>query len=308
MIMEDISELSTEKRNMRTMKLDEMTPYQIISIMNEEDHNVVEAVHQALPQIEKTIQWTTQSLQSGGRILYIGAGTSGRIGILDAVECPPTFGVSYNMVVGVIAGGQEAFVKAKEGAEDDPELGKKDLQDHQLTAKDVVIGLAASGRTPYVIGALRYARELGCKTVAISNNKEAPISAEADLAIELLTGPEVLTGSTRLKAGTAEKMVLNMISTASMVGIGKVYENLMVDVRQSNEKLVIRSENIVMEAVGCTREEARKNLKEVDGKTKLAITKMLLGCDAVTAGESLKQAGGKLKAAISKQAALQTIG
>jgi len=306
--MEDISELSTEKRNMRTMKLDEMTPYQIISIMNEEDHNVVEAVHQALPQIEKTIQWTTQSLQSGGRILYIGAGTSGRIGILDAVECPPTFGVSYNMVVGVIAGGQEAFVKAKEGAEDDPELGKKDLQDHQLTAKDVVIGLAASGRTPYVIGALRYARELGCKTVAISNNKEAPISAEADLAIELLTGPEVLTGSTRLKAGTAEKMVLNMISTASMVGIGKVYENLMVDVRQSNEKLVIRSENIVMEAVGCTREEARKNLKEVDGKTKLAITKMLLGCDAVTAGESLKQAGGKVKAAISKQAALQTIG
>lgn len=308
MIMEDISELSTEKRNMRTMKLDEMTPYQIISIMNEEDHNVVEAVHQALPQIEKTIQWTTQSLQSGGRILYIGAGTSGRIGILDAVECPPTFGVSYNMVVGVIAGGQEAFVKAKEGAEDDPELGKKDLQDHQLTVKDVVIGLAASGRTPYVIGALRYARELGCKTVAISNNKEAPISAEADLAIELLTGPEVLTGSTRLKAGTAEKMVLNMISTASMVGIGKVYENLMVDVRQSNEKLVIRSENIVMEAVGCTREEARKNLKEVDGKTKLAITKMLLGCDAVTAGESLKQAGGKVKAAISKQAALQTIG
>ncbi|MEZ3494043.1 MAG: N-acetylmuramic acid 6-phosphate etherase [Lachnospiraceae bacterium] len=306
--MEDISELSTEKRNMRTMKLDEMTPYQIISIMNEEDHNVVEAVHQALPQIEKTIQWTTQSLQSGGRILYIGAGTSGRIGILDAVECPPTFGVSYNMVVGVIAGGQEAFVKAKEGAEDDPELGKKDLQDHQLTAKDVVIGLAASGRTPYVIGALRYARELGSKTVAISNNKEAPISAEADLAIELLTGPEVLTGSTRLKAGTAEKMVLNMISTASMVGIGKVYENLMVDVRQSNEKLVIRSENIVMEAVGCTREEARKNLKEVDGKTKLAITKMLLGCDAVTAGESLKQAGGKVKAAISKQAALQTIG
>jgi len=306
--MEDISELSTEKRNMRTMKLDEMTPYQIISIMNEEDHNVVEAVRQALPQIEKTIQWTTQSLQSGGRILYIGAGTSGRIGILDAVECPPTFGVSYNMVVGVIAGGQEAFVKAKEGAEDDPELGKKDLQDHQLTAKDVVIGLAASGRTPYVIGALRYARELGSKTVAISNNKEAPISAEADLAIELLTGPEVLTGSTRLKAGTAEKMVLNMISTASMVGIGKVYENLMVDVRQSNEKLVIRSENIVMEAVGCTREEARKNLKEVDGKTKLAITKMLLGCDAVTAGESLKQAGGKVKAAISKQAALQTIG
>ena len=202
-----------------------MTPYEIISIMNEEDHKVVEAVHQALPQIEKTIRWTTASLQAGGRIIYIGAGTSG-----------------------LIAGGQEAFIKAKEGAEDDPELGKRDLQEHQLTDKDVVIGLAASGRTPYVIGALRYAREIGCRTVSISNNREAPISAEADLA------------------------------TASMVGIGKVYENLMVDVRQSNEKLVIRSENIVMEAVGCSREEARKNLEETGGKTKLAITKLLLGC------------------------------
>ena len=282
-----------------------MTPYEIISIMNEEDHKVVEAVHQALPQIEKTIRWTTASLQAGGRIIYIGAGTSGRIGILDAVECPPTFGVPYNMVVGLIAGGQEAFIKAKEGAEDDPELGKRDLQEHQLTDKDVVIGLAASGRTPYVIGALRYAREIGCRTVSISNNREAPISAEADLAIELFTGPEVLTGSTRLKAGTAEKMVLNMISTASMVGIGKVYENLMVDVRQSNEKLVIRSENIVMEAVGCSREEARKNLEETGGKTKLAITKLLLGCDVDTAEESLEQAGGKVKVAVSKRQAYQ---
>ncbi len=298
--MVDISGLSTEKRNNRTMKLDEMTPYQIISIMNEEDYKVVEAVRQALPQIEKTIQWTTASLQAGGRIIYIGAGTSGRIGILDAVECPPTFGVSYNVVVGVIAGGQEAFVKAREGAEDDPELGKKDLQEHRLTGKDVVIGLAASGRTPYVIGALKYARELGCRTVSISNNRQSPVSREAELAIELLTGPEVLTGSTRLKAGTAEKMVLNMISTASMVGIGKVYENLMVDVRQSNEKLVTRSENIVMEAVGCSREEARKNLEEAGGRTKLAITKMLLGCDVGTAEVSLEQAGGKVKVAVAK--------
>lgn len=300
--MVDISGLSTEKRNDRTMELDEMTPYQIISIMNEEDHKVVEAVRQALPQIEKTIQWTTAGLRAGGRIIYIGAGTSGRIGILDAVECPPTFGVSYNVVVGIIAGGQDAFVKAREGAEDDPELGKKDLQEHRLTEKDVVIGLAASGRTPYVIGALKYARELGCRTVSISNNGHSPISREAELAIELLTGPEVLTGSTRLKAGTAEKMVLNMISTASMVGIGKVYQNLMVDVRQSNEKLVTRSENIVMEAVGCSREEARQNLEEAGGRTKLAITKMLLGCDVGTARESLEQAGGKVKIAVAKTA------
>lgn len=305
MTMVDISELSTEKRNQKTMRLDEMTPYQIISIMNEEDHKVVDAVHQALPQIEKAIQWTTESLKSGGRIIYIGAGTSGRIGILDAVECPPTFGVSYNVVVGVIAGGKEAFVKAKEGAEDDPDLGRKDLQDHGLTEKDVVIGLAASGRTPYVIGALRYAGEIGCRTVSISNNENAPVSAEAKLAIELLTGPEVLTGSTRLKAGTAEKMVLNMISTASMVGIGKVYENLMVDVRQSNEKLMVRSENIVMEAVGCSREEARRNLAEAGDRTKLAVTKMLLGCDVDTAKESLGQAEGKVKAAVSGQTGLQ---
>lgn len=299
--MPDLRKLTTEKRNSATMKLDEMTPYEIISIMNREDHNVVEAVHRALPDIETAILWATESLRHGGRIIYIGAGTSGRLGVLDAVECPPTFGVPYDMVVGLIAGGEEAFVKAKEGAEDNQDLGRDDLQQISLCSKDIVIGLAASGRTPYVIGALRYAREVGCKSVSISCNPEAKVSQEADCAIELITGPEILTGSTRLKAGTAEKMVLNMISTVSMIGIGKVYENLMVDVRQTNRKLVTRAENIVMEAVGCQREEARAVLQEAEGEAKLAITKMLLGCDIETAKECLEKAGGKVKTAVSQR-------
>lgn len=297
--MADLEKLLTEKRNESTMNLDEMTPFEIISVMNREDAAVVEAVHNVLPQVEHTIKWTIESLKNGGRIIYIGAGTSGRLGILDAVECPPTFGVDYNTVVGVIAGGKDAFVKAKEGAEDSVEFGKEDLKKIGLTDKDIVIGLAASGRTPYVIGALRYARELGCRTVSISCNENTKIGKESDLAVEITTGPEVLTGSTRLKAGTAEKMVLNMISTASMVGIGKVYQNLMVDVKQTNEKLVSRAENIVMEAVGCDREAAKKALREADGGAKLAITKMLLDCGMEEARKYLKNAGGKVKVAVS---------
>lgn len=299
--MADLEKLITEKRNEYTMNLDEMTPYQIISIMNREDKKAVEAVHKALPQIEQAIIWTTESLRKKGRIIYIGAGTSGRLGVLDAVECPPTFGVSYNTVVGLIAGGPEAFVKAKEGAEDNLELGEGDLKAIDLNEKDTVIGLAASGRTPYVIGALRYARKIGCRCVCIVNNTDSKVAKEAECAIELITGPEVLTGSTRLKAGTAEKMVLNMISTVSMVGIGKVYENLMVDVRQTNEKLVTRAENIVMDAVGCNRTEAKETLVEAGGEAKLAITKMLLGCSIEEARRCLEQAGGKVKTALAKR-------
>ncbi len=296
-----LEKLMTEQRNEHTMNLDEMTPYEIIKVMNTEDYHVVEAVQAALPNIEHAIIWSTESLQMGGRIIYIGAGTSGRMGVLDAVECPPTFGVSYNTVVGLIAGGEEAFIKAVEGAEDDIELGKSDLKKINLTDSDIVIGLAASGRTPYVIGALNYAREIGAKTVSISSNRDAEISKEADCAIEILTGPEILTGSTRLKAGTAEKMVLNMISTVSMVGIGKTYQNLMVDVRQTNQKLVSRAENIVMEVVGCTNQEAKEALLEAEGEAKLAITKMLLSCDIMTARACLLEAGGKVKVAVSKR-------
>ncbi len=296
--MVDLEKMATEMRNAGTMALDEMTPLEIITIMNHEDERVAKVVKGALPQVAKAVEWTTKSLQTGGRIVYIGAGTSGRLGILDASECPPTFGVSYDCVVGIIAGGKEAFIKAAEGAEDNPDLGRDDLIKIHLTSKDTVIGIAASGRTPYVLGAMAYAKETGCRTVAIVCNENMEMSRAADIGIELLTGPEILTGSTRLKAGTAEKMVLNMISTASMVGIGKVYENLMVDVQQTNEKLVCRAENIVMEAVNCSREDARKALKEADGDAKLAITRMLLNCNIARARKLLEGAKGKIRIAV----------
>ena len=296
--MVDLEKMATEMRNAGTMALDEMTPLEIITIMNHEDERVAKVVKGALPQVAKAVEWTTKSLQTGGRIIYIGAGTSGRLGILDASECPPTFGVSYDCVVGIIAGGKEAFIKAAEGAEDNPDLGRDDLIGIHLTSKDTVIGIAASGRTPYVLGAMAYAKETGCRTVAIVCNENMEMSKAADIGIELLTGPEILTGSTRLKAGTAEKMVLNMISTASMVGIGKVYENLMVDVQQTNEKLVCRAENSVMEAVNCSREDARKALKEADGDAKLAITRMLLNCNIARARKLLEGAKGKIRIAV----------
>ena len=296
--MIDLSRLTTEARNPDTMQLDEMTPLEIAQTMNREDENVVSAVKDVLLEIATAITWATESLSAGGRIIYIGAGTSGRLGVLDAVECPPTFGVSPEVVVGLIAGGSGAFVKAVEGAEDSMTLCEEELKKIHLQAKDIVIGLAASGRTPYVIGGLRYAKAVGCKTVAIACNKGSEVGAEAQLAIEPTPGPEVLTGSTRLKAGTAQKMVLNMISTGSMVGIGKAYQNLMVDVKQSNEKLVIRAQNITMTATDCTREEAKEALDKADGHVKTAIVMILTNCDASTAKEKISRAGGKIHQAM----------
>ncbi len=296
--MIDLSVLTTESRNPDTMNLDEMTPLQIAAIMNQEDEKAVKAVEEVLPQIATAIEWATDSLKAGGRIIYIGAGTSGRLGVLDAVECPPTFGVPRELVVGLIAGGDKAFVEAVEGAEDSETLCEAELKEIGLTSKDIVIGLAASGRTPYVIYGLDFANKTGCHTVAIACNKGSDVGKKAKLAIEPVTGPEVLTGSTRLKAGTAQKMILNMISTGSMVGIGKAYENLMVDVKQSNEKLVVRSQNIVMTATGCTREEAETVLKQADGHVKTAITMILLDCDPEDARQKLSQAGGKIRKAL----------
>lgn len=296
--MIDLSKLTTESRNPKTMHLDEMTPLEIAQTMNREDANVVKAVETVLPEVAVAIEWATQSLEAGGRIIYIGAGTSGRLGLLDAVECPPTFGVSHNMVVGLIAGGQRAFVKAVEGAEDSHTLCEEELKALGLQSKDIVIGLAASGRTPYVIYGLRYAKFVGCRTVAIACNKESEIGKEAMLAIEPESGPEVLTGSTRLKSGTAQKMILNMISTGSMVEIGKAYENLMVDVIQSNEKLVARAQNIMMTATGCDLKTAEKALLEADGHVKTAITMILLDCNAKEAKHNLSKAGGKIRKAL----------
>ena len=296
--MIDLSVLVTESRNKETMGLDQMTPLEIVTVMNREDGKAVNAVGEVLPQIAQAIAWCTDSLKQKGRIIYIGAGTSGRLGVLDAVECPPTFGVSPDVVVGLMAGGTPAFVRAVEGAEDSQTMGEEDLKEIHLSPADIVIGMAASGRTPYVIYGLRYAKKIGCRTVAVSCNRDSEIGKEADLAIEPVPGPEVLTGSTRLKAGTVQKMVLNMISTGSMVGIGKVYQNLMVDVVQTNMKLITRAENIVMTATGCTREEARDSLEEAEGSVKLAITMILLQCDAKSAKTRLNRAGGYVRNAI----------
>lgn len=298
--MIDLTKLTTEQRNPETMNLDRMSPLELVETMNREDQKVIEAVKEVLPEVAKVIEWTTEALRSGGRIIYMGAGTSGRLGVLDAVECPPTFGVSPDLVVGLMAGGEKAFVKAVEGAEDSDTLGTEDLKNIGLNEKDVVIGIAASGRTPYVIHALRYARSLGVKTAIIACNKNSEMSKEADIAIEPVPGPEVLTGSTRLKAGTAQKLVLNMISTASMVGTGKAYENLMVDVMQSNEKLKTRAENIVMEATGCERETARTAIDEAKGSVKLAITSILLDTPVDEAEKALEKAKGHIRKAINK--------
>ena len=296
--MLDLTKLTTEQRNPKTMELDSFSPTEIARVMNEENINVIKAIDEVLPQVASAIEWAGEALNAGGRIIYMGAGTSGRLGVLDAVECPPTFGVSYDTVVGLIAGGEGAFVKAAEGAEDNAEAGAADLAALELESRDIVIGIAASGRTPYVIGGLRYANEAGCRTVAIACNKDSAVGAEAQLAIEPVTGPEVLTGSTRLKAGTAQKLVLNMISTGSMVAAGKVYQNLMVDVKQSNEKLRVRAQNIVMMATECTREQAAEALEACRHHVKGAIAMLLLDCDATAAEAALDEAHGHVRAAV----------
>ena len=294
----NLKNMSTETRNPNTMNLDTMTPLEIVTVMNREDARVPAAITPALPSIARCVEWAIESVEAGGRIVYMGAGTSGRLGVLDAVECPPTFGVSPEVVIGLIAGGERAFVKAVEGAEDSPELGRQDLQGIGLEKRDIVIGIAASGRTPYVLGGLAYAREVGCRTVGISCNPGSAVGAAAELAIEVVPGPECLTGSTRLKSGTCQKLILNMISTATMVGCGKAYQNLMVDVMQTNEKLVVRAQNIVMEATGCDRETAAEKIAAADGNAKTAITMILADCDVEEARARLAKSKGHVRGAI----------
>lgn len=298
--MVDLSKLTTEQRNPLTLELDTFSALQIAQAMNAEDANAVKAVERVLPQVAQAIDWAAACLAAGGRIIYLGAGTSGRLGVLDAVECPPTFGVDSDVVVGLIAGGEDAFVKAREGAEDDASQGEQDLRAIDLCEHDLVVGIAASGRTPYVIGGLSYARELGCKTAALACVSSSRIGKVAELAIEPVTGPEVLTGSTRLKAGTAQKLVLNMISTGAMTLSGKVYQNLMVDVKQTNEKLHARARNIVVEACNCDPEVASAALEEADGSVKLAVTSILLGLPADQAAEALAASGGHVRQALKE--------
>lgn len=295
-----LEKLETEKRNQTTMNLDELSAIDILEKMNAEDENAVNAVKAELKEIEKAVQLTIHSFKNGGRLIYVGAGTSGRLGILDAVECVPTFSTPQDMVQGLIAGGMKAFTEAVEGAEDSIEAGQNDLKEIKLTEKDTVIGIAASGRTPYVIGALKYANTVEAHTVSISCNKEAKMSQYADVVIELDTGREVLTGSTRLKAGTAQKMVLNMISTTAMVGIGKVYQNLMVDLKPTNQKLEERSKNIIMEATDADYETASRFYKRSDHQVKLAIIMILLDCSKEEAIQKIGSSDGFVRKALSK--------
>lgn len=294
-----LDKLATETRNKNSMDLDKLTTYEILTKMNQEDASVAESVREQLPEIEKAVKLVIESFQQDGRLIYIGAGTSGRLGILDAVECVPTFGTPPDMVRGIIAGGMKAITLAVEGAEDDAGLGKKDLEELQLNEHDTVIGIAASGRTPYVIGALKYATGIKSNTVSISCNKNAEMSKHCQVAIEVETGPEILTGSTRLKAGTAQKLILNMISTAAMVGIGKVYQNLMVDLKPTNLKLEERSKRIIMEATNVDYETAATYYEKSSHQVKVAIVMILLQCSKEEAITKIHESNGFVRKTLS---------
>lgn len=294
----NLGALVSETRNPETMDLDALTTIELVNRFNQQDTLVAQAVKATLPEVARAVDAAALALKAGGRIIYMGAGTSGRLGVLDASECPPTFGVPHGLVVGLIAGGPGALLKAVEGAEDNAQLGEDDLKALSLNAADLVMGLAASGRTPYVIGGLKYANAVGCTTVAVSCNPDSPIAHEADIAISPVVGPEALTGSTRLKSGTAQKLVLNMISTGAMVKFGKVYQNLMVDMKATNIKLVDRACRMVVEATGVTRDVAESVLKQTDFDVKPAILMVLTGLDAPAARAKLTAHQGFLRAAL----------
>jgi N-acetylmuramic acid 6-phosphate etherase len=303
-LIAELGNLVSEARNPRTMQIDLMTTPEILAAMNAEDARVADAVKAELPAIARAVDRIVQAFREGGRLVYLGAGTSGRLGVLDASECPPTFGVPNTMVVGIIAGGDSALRNPIEGAEDDPEQGRRDLERIQASARDVIVGIAVSGRTPYVIGALNYAKSIGATTVALSCNPDSAIARRADIAISPLVGPEALTGSTRLKSGTAQKLVLNMLTTASMIRMGKTYENLMVDLSVSNEKLAARAIRILVEATGCSPEEAERHLAAAHNNVKLAILMALTGLDAAAAQSALQHADGFLRRAAGQSGAV----
>ncbi|MEZ8825162.1 N-acetylmuramic acid 6-phosphate etherase [Vibrio amylolyticus] len=295
-----LSHLVSEGRNPETMDIDLLSAEQIVSRLNQQDKQVPIAVEKELPKIANAVDTITHAFRNNGRLIYMGAGTSGRLGVLDASECPPTFGVSDQMVIGLIAGGPEAILKAKEGAEDSLTLGVEDLKAIQFCAKDVVVGIAASGRTPYVIGALEYANDLGATTVAVSCNPDSPIASIAQIAISPVVGPEALAGSTRLKSGTAQKLVLNMLTTASMIRLGKSYQNLMVDVKATNKKLIARAARIVIQATDCDLNLATQTLEHTEYDVKLAILIILTGLDIDSAKQQLLNQQGFLRKAVEK--------
>ncbi|AUI65819.1 MULTISPECIES: N-acetylmuramic acid 6-phosphate etherase [Glaesserella] len=297
-LLKTLTQLITEQRNPNSMNIDSLCAYDIVKIINNEDKQVPVAIEKVLPQIAQAVEKIVEAFQQGGRLVYIGAGTSGRLGVLDASECPPTFGVSSEMVKGIIAGGERALRHPIEGAEDNKEMGKSDLQAVSFSQKDVLVGIAASGRTPYVLGALEYAKALGATTVSIASNPHSAMSQLADIVIDTVVGAEVLTGSSRMKSGTAQKLVLNMLTTASMILIGKCYQNLMVDVQASNQKLVARAIRIVMQATDCSRDIAESTLRQAENNAKLAILMILADLDKSSANALLLKHQGKLQQAL----------
>ena len=294
----DLDKLITEGRNPDTLDIDRLSTEDMLKKINNEDKKVPIAVEKEIPNIAKAVDIIAEKLKQGGRLIYIGAGTSGRLGILDASECPPTFGVDPEMVQGIIAGGDVAIRRSVEDAEDKEDLGKEDLKKKNLSSKDVVVGIAASGRTPYVLGALRYAKEVGAHTIGISCNPDSEMKKIVDIMIAPVVGPEVIMGSTRMKAGTAQKLVLNMLSTGAMIKLGKVYSNLMVDVKATNEKLINRAKRIVKLATDADEKVIEKILKETNYNVKLTILMILTGLNQNKAKEFLDRSNGYIAKAL----------
>ena len=292
--MVELQKIATEQRNPNTMNIDTLSTLDMVKLINQEDHRVADAVGEVTDKIAQAVDVIAEKLAAGGRLIYCGAGTSGRLGILDAVECPPTYSTDPETVQALMAGGYGAIFKAVEGAEDSKELGVQDMQNIHFCQKDVLVGIAASGRTPYVRGCMEYAKQLGAPTISVTCCPGSELDQFADIGIAPAPGPEVVTGSTRMKSGTAQKMVLNMLSTGAMIKLGKVYGNLMVDVKPSNEKLIRRCVTIVCSAAECTEAEATKALEECDYRPKVAIVMVLRGVDADTACAMLQKAEGRI--------------
>ncbi|ATG15332.1 MULTISPECIES: N-acetylmuramic acid 6-phosphate etherase [Providencia] len=295
----DLSKMVTESRNEASTHIDQLSTLEMLQVINNEDKKVPLAVEKTLPQIAQLVDKVADAFQRGGRLIYSGAGTSGRLGILDASECPPTYGTPHEQVIGLIAGGHQAIFRAVENAEDKPELGEQDLKNINFNQNDVLVGIAASGRTPYVLGAMKYARALGATVAAISCNPDSPVSQAADIAITPIVGAEVVTGSSRMKAGTAQKLILNMITTGAMIRIGKVFGNLMVDVEATNAKLIERQTKIVMEATECDRQTAESALQQCDRHCKTAILMILSGLNADEARQLLAKNHGFIRTALN---------
>lgn len=297
----DLTQLVTEGRNSASADIDTLPTLEMLQVINREDQKVAFAVEKTLPQVAQAVDAIVLAFQTGGRLIYMGAGTSGRLGILDASECPPTYGSHPDLVVGLIAGGHQAILKAVENAEDNTELGQDDLKHLQLTDKDVVVGIAASGRTPYVLGGMAYAKSVGATVVAIACNPQCAMQRQADIAIIPVVGAEVVTGSSRMKAGTAQKLILNMLTSGAMIRSGKVFGNLMVDVEATNAKLIQRQNNIVVEATGCNSDQAEQALNACQRHCKTAILMILADMNAEQATQKLAKHNGFIRAALNDQ-------